>query len=45
MKNSIKRDGNILKSYKREIKMTTSTVSSKKIYRRKEKHQAKQLEN
>lgn len=36
-----KRDQNILKSYKREIKMTQSCIKSKKIYSRKNKHKNK----
>ena len=35
-----KRDINILKSFQREIKMNQSTIKSKKLYSRKEKHKA-----
>lgn len=35
------RDGNILKSYQREINLQTKSVDSKKKYSRKEKHKIK----
>ena len=37
----MKRDGNILKSYKREISLKTRVVPDKKVYNRKMKHKNK----
>ena len=33
-----KRNGDIIKSYKKEINLNTTSVKSKKDYKRKEKH-------
>ena len=33
-----KRDGNIVKNFKKEINLQTKTIESKKKYSRKEKH-------
>jgi hypothetical protein len=35
------RDNNILKSYRREINLSTKKVASKKAYNRKKKHKGK----
>ena len=38
----MKRDGNIVKNYKKEINLNTKVIPDKKKYNRKEKHKSKE---